>query len=356
MNAPQSYHKNHAGRNRQFPLYTLSHNDLGHSFEGTKGEQDYTNPAYRFYWDEHVSAMKDLTACASKVLAQIIRDQRQKGYCTRSVRNLGLACSCSPRTVARALAAMSKDESIVIHEWYRPRGRGRTSSHIYVNWEHERWNGCAQREVSGAATEDSQLTEGMTAILAEDSLRENSRELATAVSMTVEEQTAAVSTAEEKPQAEKVEETATAPEHVQRAVLGTLVELGVPARIAISDAAKAPIEALAVLAMVYRILNRGGIRNPAGLARAALRDPGRYLPSRAATVPECVPRARPAPVPYDACVERAVADDEARLDAAGFPPLGFPRMPPCWKCGLPVDPREESANGMHRHCDEGSRG
>ena len=356
MNAPQSYHRKHAGRNSNLPFIRYQTKGLEPSGEGTKGEAQYWNPAYRFYWAEHVSAMKDLTANASKVLAQIIRDQRQKGYCTRSVKHIGVACACSPRTVARALEAMRKDGSIVIHEWYRPRGRGRTASHIYVNWEHARWNGCAQREVSETSTENSQLTESMTAILAEDSLRENSRELSTAVSMTVEELTPTANTAEEKPQAEKVEETATATETTQRAVLGTLVELGVPARIAISDAAKAPIEALAVLAMVYRILNRGGIRNPAGLARAALRDPGRYLPSRAATVPECVPRARPAPVPYDACVERAVADDEARLDAAGFPPLGFPRMPPCWKCGLPVDPREESANGMHRHCDEGSRG
>ena len=331
MNASKSYHKNPSGRNSQFSLYTLSNNDLGVERQRTRGERDYTNEAYRLYWAEHVSAMVDLTACASKVLAQIIRDQRQKGYCTRSVANLGAKCACSPRTVARALAAMSRDETIRVYQWYRPGRRGRTASHIYINWEHDRWRGCAARGVAAGPTDDGQLGEDLTAILAEDSLRENSRELATAVSMTAQETAPAETTATEKTQAEKVEAPEPAPEAVQRVVLETLLDLGVPPVIAISDARRAPAQAFVVLAVVYSILKRGGIRNPAGLARAALRDPARYLPNRARAAPECVPRARPA----------------AELL--------------CLHCREPIDPQEVcvllgDGRALHWACDEASRG
>src|SRR5262245_20418214 len=326
MNASKSYHKNHSRRKAQFTPYTFSINEIDGEY--------YANPGYRLYWYDHVSAMADFTATARLILGRIIRDQRdEQAYCSRSVQHLAARCGCSVRTVARSLSALSKDGIIRIYSRYRRDGRGRTSSRIYVNWEHQRWSGCERRPdqaicggVPASVTEDTQLDQSMTAILAEDSLRESSSKPATAVSMTVEEQAQPVSTAEEKPQAEKVEDPETAPETTQRVVLGTLIELGVPATVALSDAKRAPVEALAVLAIVYRILNRGGVRNPAGLARAALRDPGRYLPTRVPAPPGGVALAVPV------------------------------RARPCWKCGLPLDPLEGCVDGMHFACDEGSRG
>lgn len=94
------------------------------------------------------------------------------------------------------------------------------------------------------------------------------------------------------------------------AVVETLTYLGVARPVAIDDARRAPAEAVAVLAIVLGIVKRGGIRNPPGLARAALRDPARYLP---------LPR--PAPPP-----------------------------PLCWHCKQPLDARDGSVHGMHFDC------
>ena len=93
----------------------------------------------------------------------------------------------------------------------------------------------------------------------------------------------------------------------ETAVVETLTALGVARPVAIDDARRAPAEAVAVLAIVLAIVKRGGIRNPPGLARAALRDPARYLPADTASptlsgsnrVYHQPPLPRPAPTPDD---------------------------------------------------------
>lgn len=344
MNAIKSYLKKYPEVNPQFSLYTLSPNDLGaFSRHDKRYQKDYTNPAYQFHWLDHVLAMPDLTGAGVKILIRIIRDQRD-GYCYRSIANLAAACNCKPRTVNATLAKLRADETIRVYARYRKGGRGRTSSRIYVNWEHLRWANCPRRDnATQMSAVEHTSADSMNAVSAQDSLQENSRKLATAVSMTVEEQPALTETAEEKTQAENGEKPEETPAPVNpetsKQVLGALLELGVPPVVAISDAGRAPNEALAVLAVVYGILARGGIRNPAGLARDALRKPDKYLSTRARH-----------------SSGRVVNQHGHAVFLRPAPDDGVARGRPCWICGQPLDPLMPAIEGAHFDCDESRRG
>jgi Helix-turn-helix domain len=96
------------------------------------------------WWDQ-VDAMRDLTHATRKILRHIIRDTRSEGYCYRSQGSLAAKCGCDVRTVQRAVVTLHSDDTIRVHARYRTRGRGRTTSAIYINWEHPRFRDCPTR-------------------------------------------------------------------------------------------------------------------------------------------------------------------------------------------------------------------
>ena len=282
MNSPRFYHENASEHNIRYQTTGYETKDLGCATRKRR-QRDYSNPAYRLYWVEHLIAMEDLKPSGAKIMARIICDQRNKGYCYRSQQFIARKTGSSVRTVAAMLAEWREDKSIRMVTRYRKCGRGRTVSYIFINWDHPRWKDCPERPLRAtqaeSSTEQTSFDDVLNANCADVSLRdirhepEASRSHDGSRADASEDETAAA-----EPQAEKAEQppSTNLSQSESEVVFQTLTELGVPEDVAADDARKAPREAIQALAVALMILSRGGIDNPPGLACAALRNPKRF--------------------------------------------------------------------------------
>jgi DNA-binding Lrp family transcriptional regulator len=231
-------------------------------------------------------------------MAAIVEYQARDGYCTASYRTLAGKVGCSVRTAGSLVRQLGQDGILFIKLRYRKKSRGRTSNRIEVNWEHSLWVGCHQK--AGQPGESGAVLKAKSK---EDSVPENTQRALTAVPITDHEACepelpGAVASSPSSPEAEP--ETPQAEKCEVPEVTEALEALEVHRVVAVREARRyTAARAMVILAIVLSILKRGRIRNPAGLALAAFRDPDRYVAAdRVARRARPAPSVRSAPVRY----------------------------------------------------------